>query len=80
MPRPRTVASIAVSILLAAAASASAIQGGGDLRVHPSRLLVKVKKGAKAEEIAAAHVRVGAKVLQDLPQIGWQVVEVVVAT
>ena len=76
MPRPRTVASIAVSILLAAAASASAIQGGGDLRVHPSRLLVKVKKGAKAEEIAAAHVRVGAKVLQDLPQIGWQVVEV----
>jgi hypothetical protein len=76
MPRPRTVALIAVTTLLAAAASASAFQGGGDLRVHPSRLLVKLKKGAKAEEIAAAHVRVGAKVLQDLPQIGWQVVEV----
>ena len=76
MPRPRTVASLAVTILLAAAASASAFQGSGDLPVHPSRLLVKVKKGAKAEEVAAAHVRIGAKVLQDLPQIGWQIVEV----
>jgi subtilisin family serine protease len=76
MSRPRTVASIVATTLLAAAASASAFQSGGDLPVHPSRLLVKVKKGAKAEDIAAAHARVGGKVLKDLPQIGWQIVEV----
>ena len=43
---------------------------------NPTRLLVKVKKGASPEQIEAAHARAGAKLLQDLPQIRWQIVEV----
>jgi subtilisin family serine protease len=43
--------------------------------VHPSRLLVEPRKDATAREIAAAHALAGARVVRDLPQIGWQIVE-----
>jgi thermitase len=44
--------------------------------VHPRRLLLEVRQGTRAGELDDAHVRVGGRVLHDLPQIGWQVVEV----
>lgn len=38
--------------------------------------MVKLRQGASAREVAAAHRRIGARVLRDIPQIRWQVVEV----
>ncbi|MEK7860280.1 MAG: S8 family serine peptidase, partial [Chloroflexota bacterium] len=38
--------------------------------------MVKIRSGATSAEVASAHVRAGARVLRDLPQIRWQVVEV----
>ena len=43
---------------------------------NPTRLLVKVKRGADRREVAEAHARAGGRVVRDLPQIGWQIVEV----
>lgn len=43
---------------------------------HPTRLLVKVKATAEARDVAAFHHALGARVLRDLPQIRWQVIEV----
>src|SRR5687768_11508037 len=44
--------------------------------IHPRRLLVQVRPGAGAAEVDRAHARCGGQVLRDLPQIGWQVIEV----
>lgn len=44
--------------------------------IHPARLLVQPRAGASTDEVAQAHLRAGARVLRDLPQIGWQIVEV----
>src|SRR5690242_14745522 len=44
--------------------------------IHPERLLLEVRKGAGVAALEAAHARAGGRVLQDLPQIGWQIVEV----
>jgi subtilisin family serine protease len=44
--------------------------------VHPSRLLIQLRADVQAEEVASAHLAAGGKLLRDLPQIGWQVVEV----
>ncbi len=45
-------------------------------RVHPARLLVEPVHGADAAAVARLHSQLGARVLADLPEIGWQVVEV----
>jgi thermitase len=48
-----------------------------ELRLHPSpRLLVEPRPGATATEIEALHRSLGAHLIRDLPQIGWQIVEV----
>ncbi len=44
--------------------------------INPERLLVKPRRDATAEQVAAAHARAGATVVSDLKQIGWQVVAV----
>ncbi|HUR26702.1 MAG TPA: S8 family peptidase [Planctomycetota bacterium] len=44
--------------------------------IHPERLLLEVRKGAGLAALEQAHARAGGRVLQDLPQIGWQIVEV----
>jgi len=44
--------------------------------IDPTRLLVKPRAGASAEAVAALHARLGAKVVRELPQIGWQIVQV----
>jgi len=44
--------------------------------VHPRRLLVKLRPDALAAEVEAAHRSASARVLRDLPQIGWQIVQV----
>ena len=43
--------------------------------INPERLLVQLRPGVTENEVAAAHARRGARVLRDMPQIGWQVVE-----
>ncbi len=47
-----------------------------DAPIHPARLLVKLAAGANAASVAALHEQLGASVLHDLPQIGWQVLVV----
>src|SRR5688572_2761529 len=44
--------------------------------IHPRRLMIELEPGAGEDAIARAHARAGGRVLQDLPQIGWQIVEV----
>jgi len=44
--------------------------------IHPQRLLVQLRPRASAADVALAHARAGGSVLRDMPQIGWQVVEV----
>ncbi|MBK8177863.1 MAG: S8 family serine peptidase [Planctomycetes bacterium] len=44
--------------------------------IHPRRLLVQRAPGASESQLAAAHARAGTTLLRDMPQIGWQVVEV----
>jgi hypothetical protein len=61
-----------IPLLVAGLLSAPA----ADVPIHPSRLLVKLREGAPPARVAAAHRRLGARVLRDLPQIRWQVVEV----
>jgi len=43
--------------------------------VHPRRLLVALEPGVESARIEPTHRHLGASVLFDLPQIGWQVVE-----
>lgn len=48
-----------------------------DLRhVHPTRLLIQPAHGADPVAIDDLHRRLGAKVLRDLLEIGWQIIEV----
>jgi hypothetical protein len=47
-----------------------------DETIHPSRLLVKLREDASPRAVASAHVRNGARLLRDVPQIRWQVIEV----
>jgi subtilisin family serine protease len=72
--------SLSAAVVAALAAFAPDSRAGEgqpeDLPVNPTRLLVKVRKGATHEQIAAAHARVGATLVRDLPQIGWQIVAV----
>jgi hypothetical protein len=42
---------------------------------HPSRLLLRVHADADARAVDAALEQRGARVLHDLPQIGWRVIE-----
>jgi len=68
-----------LAFLLALAFAPAARAGDGlpdDGRVNPTRLLVKVRKGATPAAALAAHLRVGATLVKDLPQIGWQIVAV----
>lgn len=44
--------------------------------MHPTRLLVEPAPGADARALAALHASLGAHVLQELPAIGWEIVEV----
>ena len=44
--------------------------------VHPRRLLVRVADGFEASGLEETRREAGARVLFDLPQIGWQVIEV----
>jgi thermitase len=73
------VVSALAAVALVAALSPAARAGEGqdqNLPVNPTRLLVKVRKGATKEQVARAHARVGATLVKDLPQIGWQIVAV----
>jgi subtilisin family serine protease len=82
--RARLASCLATLAILATGAffttlAAPAFAGEGqpeDLPINPTRLLVKVRKGASGEQVAAAHARVGATLVKDLPQIGWQIVAV----
>jgi subtilisin family serine protease len=85
MSRRFLVAVAGSLVLVALAASARATRPQTDSSplprmdapiVNPTRLLVKVRGDATREQVAAAHARVGAKVVKDLPQIRWQVVEI----
>jgi subtilisin family serine protease len=74
-----SILSALVAVALAAAFSTDARAGEGqdrNLPINPTRLLVKVRKGATKDQAAAAHARVGATLVKDLPQIGWQIVAV----
>ena len=53
-----------------------AVGAPSETNFHPTRLLVKVRAGAPARDVAALHRSFGARVLRDLPQIRWQVLEV----
>ncbi len=44
--------------------------------IHPRRLLVEVEANATLEELEAPRRLAAARVLFDLPQIGWQVIEI----
>src|SRR5262245_15193678 len=44
--------------------------------INPERLLIQLQPDASVAAVARAHARAGGHVLQDLKQIGWQVVEV----
>lgn len=44
--------------------------------INPDRLLVKPAIGRTVAEIGAVHARCGGRLVRDLPQIGWQIVEV----
>ncbi len=82
MPRRRLVAFVSAAALLGFAVARAARQElpgvprSAPRMENPTRLLVKVKAGATHDEIAAAHARAGGRLLQDLPQIRWQIVEV----
>ncbi len=56
--------------------SLCSFQGSAHGPVHPGRLLVKLREGSSAAEALRFHEASGAKVLRDLPQIRWQVLEV----
>lgn len=66
-----------ITLLIAAGALAQSgpIEVQGKL-VHPNYLLVKVRKGVNEMRVDEAHAFVGGRVIRDIPQIGWQVVEV----
>lgn len=44
--------------------------------INPERLMVQPRPGASPAALERAHARAGGRVFRDLPQIGWQVVEV----
>ncbi len=44
--------------------------------INPERLLIQLRPGASPAAIERSHLRAGGRVLRDMPQIGWQVVEV----
>ncbi|MEO6709943.1 MAG: S8 family serine peptidase, partial [Planctomycetota bacterium] len=44
--------------------------------INPERLMIKLRAGASPAAVERAHARAGGRVLQNLPQIGWQIVEV----
>ena len=44
--------------------------------INPERLMIQLRPGASVAAITRAHLRAKGRVLQDLPQIGWQIVEV----
>ncbi len=44
--------------------------------IDPERLMIQLRPGASVAAITRAHARAGGHVFRDLPQIGWQVVEV----
>lgn len=44
--------------------------------VHPTRLFVRPVEHADRAAVSALHRRLGARVVTELPQIGWQIVEV----
>lgn len=56
--------------------AALALSTGSNETIHPTQLLVKVREGVSAREVSAAHKRIGARVVRDIPQIRWQVVAV----
>ena len=43
--------------------------------VHPTRLFVRPAQGADRAALELLHRRLGARVLRELPAIGWQIVE-----
>ena len=43
---------------------------------NPTRLLVKLHAGVTKEQSFAVHARLGTRLVQDLPQIRWQVIEI----
>lgn len=47
-----------------------------DGRAHPARLLIEPARGADPAALELLHARLGAQLVQALPQIGWQIVEV----
>ncbi|NUP96862.1 MAG: S8 family serine peptidase [Planctomycetaceae bacterium] len=53
-----------------------AVSAPADATFHPTRLLVKVKADASPREVETLHHTLGARVLRDIPQIRWQVLEV----
>ena len=53
-----------------------AVSAPADATFHPTRLLVKLKAGAPSQQVEALHLALGARVLRDIPQIRWQVLEV----
>jgi subtilisin family serine protease len=81
--KPRRLVLLAVVSLAVVASSALALRQElpkpppAPARLeNPTRLLVKLKEGATKEQVAAAHASAGGRLLQDLPQIRWQIVEV----
>ncbi|MCY3001293.1 MAG: S8 family serine peptidase, partial [Planctomycetota bacterium] len=53
-----------------------AVSAPADATFHPTHLLVKVKPDASPRDVEALHHALGARVLRDIPQIRWQVLEV----
>jgi thermitase len=70
------LATLSLAVLTSAAAGLQAPPTGlqGPL-VHPRRLFVQVNPDASQAELLDAHARAGARLLRNLPQIGWQIVE-----
>jgi subtilisin family serine protease len=64
------------AVITAAPFASAGEEPGEQVPINPTRLLVKLRAGASQADVAAAHARVGAKLVRDLPQIGWQIVAV----